>query len=222
MSDALLILASSSPRRQELIRLLGLAVELMPGDADESVEEGWTPAEIVEQLSLRKAESVRERAAGSGGVIIGSDTIVVLDGQVLGKPKDEEDAVRMLSALQGRTHQVFSGVALVDSASARRDEAVDPVDIGSYKILSSSPEGKPKIMVGHTASQVTFRPMSEEEIRAYVKTGEPMDKAGAYGVQGIGSVFIEKIEGDFYSIMGLPLSLVYQMLLKLGIQPFKL
>src|SRR5690606_3769670 len=94
-------------------------------------------------------------------------------------------------------------------------------DIGQYRVISESPSGQPEIIVGHTVSKVTFRPMSDEEIQAYVETGEPLDKAGGYGVQGLGSVFIEKIEGDFYSIMGLPLNLLYQMLLMFGVNPFK-
>jgi septum formation protein len=94
-------------------------------------------------------------------------------------------------------------------------------DIGQYRVISKSPSGEPEIIVGHTVSKVTFRPMSDAEIEAYIKTGDPLDKAGAYGVQGIGAVFIEKIEGDFYSVMGLPLNLLYQMLLRFGVSPFK-
>lgn len=197
-----IILASSSPRRQELIRSLGLPVEMMSSDADESTEPGLSPSQVVEELSVRKAEAVRQKMKDrqTSGVIIGSDTIVALSGnEILGKPKDEADAFRMLKAIQGRQHEVYSGVACIDAQSGNQ----------------------PAKIVGHTVSKVTFRPMSDEEIRAYVKTGEPLDKAGSYGVQGLGAVFIEKIEGDFYSIMGLPLNLLYQMLLKFGISPFQ-
>lgn len=253
-----LILASSSPRRQELIRSLGLPFVIQASDADESVPSGWEPARIVETLSLRKAEAVYRQSPEPvpGGIVIGSDTIVVLDGQVLGKPQDEADAKRMLSRLQGRTHHVYSGVACLDADSGRSVAAsratrvhMNPLtprqiehcvatgepldkagaydntmylgDTGQYRILSETSSGQPEIIVGHTVSKVTFRPMSDEEIKGYVKTGDPLDKAGAYGVQGLGSVFVERIEGDFYSIMGLPLNLLYQMLLKFGISPFK-
>ena len=251
-----LILASSSPRRQELIRRLGLPVRVVPSHADETVETN-DPREIVEQLSLRKAEAVAGRLPEGErtGIIVGSDTIVVLGGQVLGKPRDDKHAAEMLQSLQGRSHEVYSGVALIDLEDGRKrvsssrtvvrmkpvspeqieryiktgepaDKAGDYVttmhlgDIGLYRVISKSPSGEPEIIVGHTVSKVTFRPMSDEEIWAYVKTGDPLDKAGAYGVQGIGSVFIEKIEGDFYSIMGLPLNLLYQMLLMFGISLF--
>jgi septum formation protein len=239
-----IILASSSPRRQELIRSLGLPYDIRVSHADETTEPGLAPEAIVETLSLRKASAVHEALDADDrrdAVIVGSDTIVVLDGAVLGKPRDEEDALRMLSALQGRTHTVYSGIACVDggtvrSAAAgragretmkRMDEdgtslaAMHLGDIGQFRMLSESPDGTPEIIAGHTASKVTFRPMNDVEIRAYVKTGEPLDKAGSYGVQGLGSLFIEKIEGDFYSIMGLPLNLLYQMLLKFGMSPFR-
>lgn len=194
-----IILASSSPRRQELLRELGLSFDIRASGADETVEPGMAPAAIVESLAVRKAAHVRDELREEGrreGLVIGSDTIVVLDGQVLGKPEDAADACRMLTMLQGRTHQVYTGVAVLDLASERR-------------------------MAEHSVSRVTFRTMSDEEIRAYVKTGEPLDKAGSYGVQSVGAVFIEKIEGDFYSIMGLPLNLLYQMLLSCGISPFE-
>ncbi|GAB2720374.1 Maf family protein [Paenibacillus thermoaerophilus] len=227
-----IVLASSSPRRQELLRSLGLEFEVRPSGADESVEPGLPPEEIVESLAIRKALHVCGELRGEGrtGLVVGSDTIVVLDGQVLGKPADAEDAFRMLKLLQGRTHQVYTGVALLDAGGVRSEAlglggrdgrtAVRFGDIGRYRIVPDSPAGRPEAAAGHTVSQVTFHPMSDEEIRSYVNTGEPLDKAGAYGVQGIGSVFIEKIEGDFYSIMGLPLNLLYQMLLMFGISLF--
>ncbi|MCI3923615.1 Maf family protein [Paenibacillus sp. TRM 82003] len=187
MNDIRLILASSSPRRQELIRLLGLPVDVLPSDADETVEDGWTPSEVVERLSLRKAEAVRHRLEGRSGVIVGSDTIVTLDGQVLGKPQDEEDAAAMLRALSGREHQVYSGVALIDAASGRS-------------------------AVGHAATRVWMKRLDEERIRRYIATGEPRDKAGAYGIQGAGTLLVERIEGDFYNVVGLPVARVADML----------
>jgi septum formation protein len=193
-----LILASSSPRRQELIQTLGLPYEIRVSDVNEDTDAGMSPAEIVEQLSIRKARAVSDMYKAEQreeGIVIGSDTIVVLGEEVLGKPRDQQDAARMLDALQGKAHHVFSGVACIDLKTGRE-------------------------LRSHMVSKVTFRAMSEEEIWGYVQTGEPLDKAGAYGVQGLGAVFIEKIEGDFYNIMGLPLNLLYQMLLKLGISLF--
>jgi len=253
-----IILASSSPRRHELIRTLGIDPVIIASQADETVEPAKSPHEVVQELALRKALAVSEQleSVQPGTIVIGADTIVVLDGEILGKPRDEQDAARMLHMLQGRSHDVYSGVACVDvegrrhAAGCRRtvvhmkpltDDQIrryvktgEPMDkagaygttmhlgdIGQYRVISESPSGQPEIIVGHTVSKVTFRPMSDEEIQAYVETGEPLDKAGGYGVQGLGSVFIEKIEGDFYSIMGLPLNLLYQMLLMFGVNPFK-
>ncbi|MBO9604391.1 MAG: Maf family protein [Paenibacillaceae bacterium] len=225
-----LVLASSSPRRQELIRTFGLPYRVIVSDADESVEPGLAPEQIVETLSLRKAEAVcgkmRSREPGSApaaGIVIGSDTIVVLDGAVLGKPADEADARRMLAALQGRTHSVYTGVACIDAAAAATEppqweEDTRFGDIGRYRVWPEPPGAEANIAVGHTVSRVTFRPMSDREIAAYVETGEPLDKAGSYGAQGLGACFVEKIEGDFYSVMGLPLNMLYQMLLKFGVR----
>jgi len=183
-----LILASSSPRRQELIRLLGLPVDIVPSDADETVEPGWSPADVVERLSVRKAEAVREKLApGREGIVVGSDTIVVLDGRVLGKPRDDADAADMLTGLQGREHQVFSGVALVDAVTGRTAQA-------------------------HRMTRVWMKPADAERIRRYIASGEPRDKAGAYAIQGIGSALVERIDGDFFNVVGLPVSLVADML----------
>lgn len=235
-----LILASSSPRRQELVRMLGIPVTICPAGIDETVDEGMPPEQMVETLSLRKAAAVCDRVRGEeNGVVIGSDTVVVLDGKILGKPANREQACAMLAELRGRTHKVYSGIACVDtrskgeSVSRALRSSANPVhsaasgqvsklgSTGQHRVLSRSSAEAPEILVGHTVSNVTFRPMSDEEIEAYVKTGEPLDKAGAYGVQGVGSVFVERIEGDFYSIMGLPMNLLYAMLLKFGMRPFK-
>jgi septum formation protein len=188
MNGMKLILASSSPRRQELIRLLGLEVDVVPSDAEEDVNEDWTPAMIVERLSLRKAKAVAARLAkGEEGIIVGSDTIVVLDGRVLGKPTDEADAEAMLSALQGREHQVYSGVALVDALTGRS-------------------------AVAHRATRVWMKAMDEARVRRYIATGEPRDKAGAYAIQGIGAMLVERMEGDYFNVVGLPVSLVADLL----------
>ena len=199
-----IILASASPRRQELVRMLGMPVVIRPSDADERTPADWPPERVVEELSQRKAKAVWEQARESAehAVVVGSDTLVTIDGRILGKPRDEEDAAEMLRLLSGRTHEVYTGLCCIGHG------------------LSEPAGGAPEILVSHTVSKVTFRPMSEEEIRAYIRTGEPMDKAGSYGIQGIGAVFIDRIEGDFFSIMGLPVSLLYQMLLRFGASPF--
>ncbi|AKG37802.1 Maf family protein [Paenibacillus durus] len=251
-----IILASGSPRRRELLSLLGLPFDVIPREADESFPAEWEPEQIVSALALRKAEAVLPLAGERSGVILGSDTIVVLEGRILGKPADEEESREMLTALQGRSHKVYTGVACIKlgdgvnggmlregiSAEAALVKMAAPAfsspgkpgsnentgsdsvwlgGIGRYRVLSQSPNGEPAAIAGYTESRVTFRPMSAQEIDGYIKTGEPMDKAGSYGVQGIGSLFIEKIEGDFYSIMGLPLNLLYRMLLEFGINPLK-
>jgi septum formation protein len=185
-----LILASSSPRRQELIRSLGIPYEIRVSDADETVEDGVSPSEIVEILSLRKANTVFGQMRSQEqqhGVIIGSDTIVVFQGQVLGKPADETDSFRMLSMLQGNTHQVYSGVACIDARSG-------------------------KYAVSHRVTNVKMKPMPSERIHRYIATGEPRDKAGSYAIQGIGATLVEGIEGDYFNVVGLPLSLLADML----------
>lgn len=204
-----IVLASASPRRQAILAGLGLQipVEVCESGADEQVPADWSPAQVVEQLAMRKAEAVyaqimqaRSAAAESEGtVIIGADTIVVLDGEVLGKPAHGQEAASMLRRLSGRTHLVYSGIACLPAIG---DES-----------------GRQLASAGHTVSEVTFRVMEEAEIQAYVRTGEPLDKAGAYGVQGLGAIFVDQIAGDFYSIMGLSVNLLYTMLRPFGV-PF--
>lgn len=180
-----MILASSSPRRQEMLRNLGLDFQIHPSGADETVDDGLKPSEVVELLAVRKAADVATQY--TEGLVIGSDTIVVLDGEVLGKPADEQDAFRMLSALQGKKHSVYSGLAVLDVAAGHQ-------------------------RVGHVETKVSMRTLTEQEIRAYIATKEPMDKAGAYAIQGIGSLFITGIEGDYFSVVGLPIRLLAEYL----------
>ncbi|UQZ86747.1 Septum formation protein Maf [Paenibacillus konkukensis] len=190
-----LILASSSPRRQELIRSLMLPYEIRVSDVNEDTEPGLSPAGIVEQLSSRKAAAVCEMYKQENkreGIVIGSDTIVVLDGAVLGKPKDKEDALRMLTALQGRAHRVYSGVACID--------------------LESGQEA-----VSHQVTLVYMKPLTRSQLERYIDTGEPMDKAGSYAIQGLGATIVERIEGDYFNVVGLPLSLLSDMLNGFGI-----
>ena len=198
-APATLVLASSSPRRQELIAKLGLPVIVRPSDADETTPAGWSPATIVEELSVRKAKAVAEAAdpselKGSAPltIVVGSDTIVALDGEAMGKPKDKADAEAMLARLQGRSHEVYTGVTLLEINAGRA-------------------------VTRHNVTKVRMRPLTAEQIRRYVETGEPMDKAGAYGIQGGGALLVEGIDGDFYSVMGLPVSLVAEMLEPFGI-----
>ncbi|MEW9700139.1 nucleoside triphosphate pyrophosphatase [Paenibacillus sp. SI8] len=189
-----LILASSSPRRQELIQSLGLPYIIRVSDADETVEGKITPADLVELLSIRKASTVRELLQDNEkqGIIVGSDTVVVYQGEVLGKPVDEEHSFQMLKALQGRVHEVYSGVACLDAATGRH-------------------------VVSHRVTRVSMKPMSDEQIRRYIATGEPKDKAGSYAIQGLGATIIESIEGDYFNVVGLPLSLLSDLLLSFDI-----
>ncbi len=191
-NSRMIILASGSPRRRELLSLLGLPFEVISSDADESTPPGLTPAEIVRSLALRKAEAVRPSAGERAAVIVGSDTIVVLGNQVLGKPADTQDSRDMLQLLQGRTHQVYTGVACI-----------------------GLPEGK--TVVEHRVTSVTMRAMSMDEISAYIATGEPADKAGSYAIQGLGATLVERIEGCYFNVVGLPLSLLGEMLSGFGI-----
>ncbi len=188
----IVILASSSPRRQQLISSLSLPYRIEVSDVDETTDPGRTPSQIVEELSERKARAIYERyerepAQAEDGVIVGSDTIVVLDGNVLGKPRDEEDAFRMLKRLQGREHEVYSGVACIGLADGRTS-------------------------VAHERTVVRMKPMSDERIRRYIATREPLDKAGSYAIQGIGATIVERIEGDYFNVVGLPMSLLSDML----------
>jgi septum formation protein len=178
-----LTLASGSPRRRQLLEMLGIAVRVLPPNVPEVHRPGETPVDYVERLAREKALGVR------GRLVLGADTTVILRDEILEKPVDEADALRMLSKLQGRTHQVATSVALV--AGERIHQATD-------------------------VTNVTFRRMTDDFLRAYVATGEPMDKAGAYGIQGYGAALVERVEGDFFSVMGLPVRLVLRLLEEAG------
>lgn len=177
-----LILASASPRRRELIALLGMPFTVQTAPVDEIMDEGADAAEQVAALSLRKAKAV---GAFPGKLTVAADTVVVLDGKVLGKPADEAEAVRMLSSLSGRTHQVMTGLTVLHT--------------GGH--------------LSHTqVTQVHFRKLSKEEIEDYVASKDPMDKAGAYGIQSGAAVFVEGIEGDYFNVVGLPVCKLNQMI----------
>ena len=191
-----LILASKSPRRRQILGEMGYTFEVLVAECDESYAHTLSPREGVELLAQRKGAAVADAyglTQDVNSVILSSDTLVDLDGVALGKPVDEEDAFRMLRSLSGNTHSVFTGVAVLGS---------EGLDLRSEE------------------SRVTFREMSDEEIRGYIATGEPMDKAGAYGVQGRGAVFVEHLDGDFFNVMGLPLCTLAQMLKQQGVKVF--
>ncbi len=187
----MLILASQSPRRRELLEQIGLRDFLIhPAKGEETAPAGLSPERLVERLSRQKAAEVA--AACPGDVVIAADTVVAAGGAVLGKPRTPEEAAEMLASLSGRTHTVYTGVTV------RRDgEAVTE----------------------HEATSVRFRPLSRAEIAAYVATGEPMDKAGAYGIQGRGALLVEGIEGDYFNVVGLPLCRLAQILARFGAGP---
>jgi len=186
-----IILASASPRRNELLRQVGFSFEVIPSLAEEREMPGETPEEHVVRLSLEKAREVSTRDDIDGRWIIGSDTIVLLDKEILGKPSDEEDAARMLRALSGRTHQVLSGYAILDRCTGENRSAA-------------------------VTTRVTFRSLTAAEITGYIATKEPVDKAGAYAIQGLGAFMISRIEGSYSNVVGLPLCEVVQGLEALG------
>jgi len=184
-----LILASCSPRRREMFALIGLDYKVIPSDADENIPP-CSPDKFVEELSLRKAAAVKKHHPGA--CVVGSDTIVAIDGEIIGKPVNEEDAFRILSRLSGNTHTVYTGLAVLTDDSTE---------------------------VLHDCTRVTFAKLSEQEIRDYIASGEPMDKAGAYGIQGPAGVFVERVEGCYFTVIGLPLPKLYQALERAGVKP---
>ena len=180
-----IILASGSPRRQELLASLDLEFSVQAADIDETIDTQNSLVDEIEQLSFKKAVAVFQD--NKDAVVIGADTIVVYDNQILGKPKTAQKAFEMLKMIQGSWHQVITAVSII---SATHSE--------SFAVVS----------------QVKFAPMTDEEIASYVQTDEPLDKAGAYAIQGIGARYIEKINGDYYAIMGLPISELYRRINK--------
>jgi len=187
-----LILASASPRRVELLRAAGFDCDVMPSEVDETMDPEETPDGYVRRVAQQKAEAVAPGVPGRP--VLGADTIVIIDNHVLGKPDDEEDARRMLRLLSGREHVVMTGVCLIPGreGSARKE-----------------------IVVARTL--VEFAPISDSEIRWYVNSGEPWDKAGAYAVQGLASRFVTRIEGSYSNVVGLPVADVYAMCTRAGI-----
>ena len=185
-----LILASASPRRQALLKQVGIAFRQQVAEIDETPLENEAAEDYVVRLALEKARAVRQHSVDDGLPVLGADTAVVIDGRLLGKPKSPAHARQMLQLLSGREHRVMSAVALVGSREA----------------------------VQISVSRVWFRPLGENEIDAYWRTGEPQDKAGAYAIQGVGAIFIERLEGSYTGVMGLPLYETGRLLQDFGIQ----
>ncbi|HEU4564733.1 MAG TPA: Maf family protein [Gemmatimonadaceae bacterium] len=187
MSRLRVVLASSSPRRRELLTLIGIPHEVMSADIDERYLAGETPLAHAERLAREKGAVVAAREPEA--LVVSADTIVVIDGEVLGKPRDHADAARMLRKLSGRTHEVYTGVAV--SREGCIESGVEVVD-------------------------VRFRDLGDEEIADYIRTGEPMDKAGSYGIQGYGATLVERIDGDYFAVMGLALGRMVRLMRRLG------
>ncbi len=191
LTDLAIILASASPRRKAILEMLGTKdLKVMPAKGEEIVPPDAGPAETVESLSRAKALEVAKKCSQSD-VIIAADTIVWLEDRLLGKPSDEVEAVNMLRELSGNCHEVYTGITVIKGESVNSE---------------------------HEVSKVFFRKLTDEEIKGYISTDEPMDKAGAYGAQGIGALFIERIEGDFFNVMGLPVCRLGKMLKKQGVK----
>ena len=183
----MIILASSSPRRRELLSMIGLDYRIETSGDEEVQPHGLLPAEFVKTLAVQKARPVAE--ANPNDCVIGADTIVYLEGDILGKPHTPEVAKAYLTRMQGKSHVVYTGVAVCKG--------------GAFDVR-------------HCETTVTFAPMTQREIESYVATGEPLDKAGAYGVQGPGGIFVERIDGNYFNVIGMPLPLLYKMLVDAG------
>lgn len=185
-----IILASSSPRRKELLSQLGLTFQIMPSDAEELRRE-TDPAELAESLAMQKANNIYEKTKKEYNeyAVIGADTIVYYNGEILGKPEDEQEAFDILAMLSDRTHQVYTGVC----------------------VIHKGPDGK-KIELFHKKTDVTFYPITHYELKEYIASGDPLDKAGAYGIQGSFAKHVREISGDYNNVVGLPIAKLYQVL----------
>lgn len=174
-----IVLASASPRRKDLLENLGIKFKIVVASCDETIDDGIGPGDAVMLLSLKKAAAAGKAIEGENALVIGADTVVVFENEILTKPKDEEDAFNMLKKLSGKVHSVMTGITVLRTSDAKCETVYEE-------------------------TKVSFKKITDEEIKSYIKTFEPMDKAGSYGIQGIGSMFIEKIEGDYFNVVGLP------------------
>ena len=174
-----IILASKSPRRKEILDTMGVLFEIDVADVDESVDSSLSPVEAVCEISSRKAKAVCERHKDEDCIVISADTVVVIDGKIIGKPKDEEDAFNIIKSLSARTHEVYTGFTVCGKDGTKTD----------YEV-----------------TKVHFKELCDDDIRRYIATGEPMDKAGAYGIQQKGNLFVDYIHGDYYNVVGFPIS----------------
>jgi septum formation protein len=193
----MLVLASASPRRQELLRNAGISFVVQPTDIPEVPQAGEAPRAFAERLAREKALAVSGQRPAD--FVLGADTIVVVDASILGKPRDRADAARMLRLLSGQKHQVITGVCLLGAQAGSEGQKTDLQDVRSATTV------------------VTMGALSDEDIRSYISTGEPMDKAGAYAIQGRASRWISGIEGDYFNVVGLPIALVFKMLCEYGV-----
>jgi len=188
-----IILASQSPRRSELLKQLGLTFQIRIANIDESNSMGLKASELVQYLAFEKAKAVAENSSlDRDSIVIGADTVVVKDGAILGKPRDKQDAFNMLKGLSGSWHEVMTGIAVIDANSFKYDKCVE-------------------------ITRVKMKELKDETINAYINSGEPLDKAGAYGIQGLGAVLIDRIEGCYFNVVGLPISKLSDILKNYGV-----
>ena len=222
-----LVLASGSQRRRELLTMCGYDYEIIVSNADETIDEN-DPESFVRALSFRKAKDVFDRLFAAGRrdfAVIGSDTVVAFqkDGEtkpvIIGKPKDAEDAVRILSMLSGKTHRVFTGVSVIADISDENAAAQCSIREKAEIQTECSIQEKAEIQTECSITEVTFETLSPDEIADYVNSGDPLDKAGSYGIQGPFGMFVREIRGNYFTVIGMPIPVLYKMLKKIGILP---
>lgn len=222
-----LVLASGSQRRRELLTMCGYDYEIIVSNADETIDEN-DPESFVRALSFRKAKEVFDRLFAAGRrdfAVIGSDTVVAFQKEgetkpvIIGKPKDAEDAVRILSMLSGKTHRVFTGVSVI--ADIPDENAAAQCSIRKKEEIQTecSIQEKAEIQTECSITEVTFETLSPDEIADYVNSGDPLDKAGSYGIQGPFGMFVREIRGNYFTVIGMPIPVLYKMLKKIGILP---
>ena len=222
-----LVLASGSQRRRELLTMCGYDYEIIASNADETIDEN-DPESFVRALSFRKAKEVFDRLFAAGRrefAVIGSDTVVAFqkDGEtkpvIIGKPKDAEDAVRILSMLSGKTHRVFTGVSVIADIPDENAAAQCSIREKAEIQTECSIQEKAEIQTECSITEVTFETLSPDEITDYVNSGDPLDKAGSYGIQGPFGMFVREIRGNYFTVIGMPIPVLYKMLKKIGILP---